>query len=318
MNPSPSGWLTSVNADTGAVRWKFHAPAPVVSGITPTAGGITFFGDVAGTLYALKSSDGSVLFSTPTGGGHINVTCFPARGDILQLLRVEHPTTGGASVPVEHIRARKPERIELPQGEKFARTVVAPHVSLTVRLAVRVLLLPCVDRSTRHAHEFTFEHRFGVALTRRVPRLTLTLAGPVAQKPVHLRKAGCLGAKPQLPLASTAANTTRAMVRMRTTSACGVHVTVAAMKIRDSGMPDEGTWDGFFDPGLTLRQLRFASNDEDVADLGCGYGTFSIAAARLTSGTVHAFDIEHEMVLATQSRAQREGLRNITTLERDS
>jgi PQQ-dependent dehydrogenase (methanol/ethanol family) len=69
MNPSPSGWITSVNADTGAVRWKFHAPAPVVSGITPTAGGVTFFGDVAGTLYALKSSDGSVLFSTPTGGG---------------------------------------------------------------------------------------------------------------------------------------------------------------------------------------------------------------------------------------------------------
>ncbi len=69
MNPSPSGWVTSVNADTGAVRWKFHAPAPVVSGITPTAGGVTFFGDVAGTLYGLKSSDGSVLFNAPTGGG---------------------------------------------------------------------------------------------------------------------------------------------------------------------------------------------------------------------------------------------------------
>lgn len=69
MNPSPSGWITSVNADTGAVRWKFHAPAPVVSGITPTAGGVTFVGDVAGTFYALRSADGSVLFSKPTGGG---------------------------------------------------------------------------------------------------------------------------------------------------------------------------------------------------------------------------------------------------------
>lgn len=69
MNPTPSGWITSVNADTGAVRWKFHAPAPVVSGITPTAGGVTFVGDVAGTFYALRSSDGSVLFSKPTGGG---------------------------------------------------------------------------------------------------------------------------------------------------------------------------------------------------------------------------------------------------------
>ncbi len=69
MNPTPSGWLTSVNADTGVVRWKFHAPAPIVSGITPTAGGVTFVGDVAGTFYALRSSDGSVLFRAPTGGG---------------------------------------------------------------------------------------------------------------------------------------------------------------------------------------------------------------------------------------------------------
>jgi alcohol dehydrogenase (cytochrome c) len=69
MTPAPSGWITSVNAETGAVRWKFHAPAPVVSGITPTAGGITFVGDLLGTFYAMRSSDGAVLFSTNTGGG---------------------------------------------------------------------------------------------------------------------------------------------------------------------------------------------------------------------------------------------------------
>jgi cytochrome c553 len=51
------------------VRWKFHAPAPVVSGITPTAGGVTFVGDLLGTFYALRSSDGAVLFSANTGGG---------------------------------------------------------------------------------------------------------------------------------------------------------------------------------------------------------------------------------------------------------
>jgi PQQ-dependent dehydrogenase (methanol/ethanol family) len=69
MTPSPTGWITAVDAQTGAVRWKFHAPAPVVSGITPTAGGITFAGDLLGKLYALRSSDGAVLFSTDTGGG---------------------------------------------------------------------------------------------------------------------------------------------------------------------------------------------------------------------------------------------------------
>jgi alcohol dehydrogenase (cytochrome c) len=68
MDPAPTGWITAVDADTGAVRWKFHAPAPIVSGITPTGGGITFAGDIAGTLYALRNSDGKVLFSTPTKG----------------------------------------------------------------------------------------------------------------------------------------------------------------------------------------------------------------------------------------------------------
>jgi alcohol dehydrogenase (cytochrome c) len=68
MDPAPTGWITAVDADTGAVRWKFQAPAPIVSGITPTGGGITFAGDIAGTLYALRTSDGKVLFSTPTAG----------------------------------------------------------------------------------------------------------------------------------------------------------------------------------------------------------------------------------------------------------
>jgi len=68
MQPSPTGWITAVDAATGAIRWQKHLPAPVVSAITPTAGGITFFGDQGGTFYALRSTDGSVLYSTDTGG----------------------------------------------------------------------------------------------------------------------------------------------------------------------------------------------------------------------------------------------------------
>jgi tRNA/tmRNA/rRNA uracil-C5-methylase (TrmA/RlmC/RlmD family) len=50
------------------------------------------------------------------------------------------------------------------------------------------------------------------------------------------------------------------------------------MRIRDSGMPDQQMWEGFFDPSRVLRQLGFLSRTDDVADLGCGYGTFSIPA----------------------------------------
>src|SRR6267154_5977779 len=83
------------------------------------------------------------------------------------------------------------------------------------------------------------------------------------------------------------------------------------MKIRDSGMPDRQTWESFFDASHVLGQLGFSLGAEDVADLGCGYGTFTIAAARLTSGTVHAFDIDPEMIAATAAKARSCGLSNV-------
>jgi ubiquinone/menaquinone biosynthesis C-methylase UbiE len=89
------------------------------------------------------------------------------------------------------------------------------------------------------------------------------------------------------------------------------------MKIRDSGMPGQDTWEAFFDPQLTLRRLQFCFDHEDVVDFGCGYGTFSIAAAQLTSGTVYALDIESQMIAATREKAQRLGVGNVKTIERD-
>jgi SAM-dependent methyltransferase len=89
------------------------------------------------------------------------------------------------------------------------------------------------------------------------------------------------------------------------------------MKIRDSGMPDPQTWESFFEPSCVLRRLAFSSSTEDVVDLGCGYGTFSIPAAQLTSGTVHAFDIDREMIQATDIKARSLGLSNVMAVERD-
>jgi SAM-dependent methyltransferase len=89
------------------------------------------------------------------------------------------------------------------------------------------------------------------------------------------------------------------------------------MKIRDSGMPDPQMWESFFEPSCVLRRLGFSSSTEDVADLGCGYGTFSIPAAQLTSGTVYAFDIDPNMVAATDGNARSLGLSNVAAVERD-
>jgi SAM-dependent methyltransferase len=89
------------------------------------------------------------------------------------------------------------------------------------------------------------------------------------------------------------------------------------MKVRDSGMPDEAMWAQFFDARSILTTLDFSTTNADVVDFGCGYGTFTVAAARITSGTVYALDIDAEMIAATAAKAASFGLDNVRTIARD-
>ena len=63
-----AGWLTASNAITGARVWRFRSPTPLLSGVTPTAGELVFFGDMAGRLYAADARDGRILWTHDTGG----------------------------------------------------------------------------------------------------------------------------------------------------------------------------------------------------------------------------------------------------------
>jgi ubiquinone/menaquinone biosynthesis C-methylase UbiE len=83
------------------------------------------------------------------------------------------------------------------------------------------------------------------------------------------------------------------------------------MKVRESGMPGESMWAGFFDPSGVLSLLGLTPDTPSVVDLGCGYGTFTIPAARLIQGIVHGFDIEPEMIRATRAKAEHAGLTNV-------
>jgi SAM-dependent methyltransferase len=74
------------------------------------------------------------------------------------------------------------------------------------------------------------------------------------------------------------------------------------MKIRDSGMPDEPYWESLFDVPLILSRLNIA-RFRDVAELGCGYGTFTVPIARAIRGTVYTFDVEPAMIARTETRA---------------
>jgi alcohol dehydrogenase (cytochrome c) len=63
-----TGWITAVDPASGRVVWHRHLSAPIVAGITPTAGGITFTADLAGHFLALDSASGRVLKTIATNG----------------------------------------------------------------------------------------------------------------------------------------------------------------------------------------------------------------------------------------------------------
>jgi len=63
-----AGWLYATDADTGVSRWRVQTNYPIVSGITPTAGGLVFFGDVGGNFYAVDAGTGQKLWGEQLGG----------------------------------------------------------------------------------------------------------------------------------------------------------------------------------------------------------------------------------------------------------
>lgn len=75
------------------------------------------------------------------------------------------------------------------------------------------------------------------------------------------------------------------------------------MRMRDSGMPEESYWETLFDVPLVLDRLEM-SRCHDVAELGCGYGTFTEPIAKSVRGTVYTFDIDPVMVARTKKRTE--------------
>jgi alcohol dehydrogenase (cytochrome c) len=63
-----AGWLYAADADTGVWKWRLKSNYPITSGMTPTAGGVVFFGDMGGNFYALDSSNGEKLWAQDFGG----------------------------------------------------------------------------------------------------------------------------------------------------------------------------------------------------------------------------------------------------------
>jgi len=89
------------------------------------------------------------------------------------------------------------------------------------------------------------------------------------------------------------------------------------MKVRDSGMPDAAFWESLFNVDLILDRMAVNAPVRDLAEFGCGYGTFTLPAALRISGTLHAFDIDEEAMGQARARAAASGLANIVFHHRD-
>lgn len=89
------------------------------------------------------------------------------------------------------------------------------------------------------------------------------------------------------------------------------------MKVPESGMPEEAYWESLFDITLIMDRLKIDQSVEHVAELGCGYGTFTLPVARRIQGIMFTFDIEPAMIAHTLDRAEAEGVHNINATLRD-
>lgn len=83
-------------------------------------------------------------------------------------------------------------------------------------------------------------------------------------------------------------------------------------------MPEEDYWHTFYDADCIIVKLDCTKDKkENIVEFGSGYGTFTLPAAKRTSGTVYAFDIEPDLVSLLKRKALDQGLVNVRAELRD-
>jgi hypothetical protein len=62
------GWLTAIDASTGAIRWRYESRRPMLAAVTATSADLLFTGELEGDFLVLDARDGAVLYRFNTGG----------------------------------------------------------------------------------------------------------------------------------------------------------------------------------------------------------------------------------------------------------
>ncbi len=90
------------------------------------------------------------------------------------------------------------------------------------------------------------------------------------------------------------------------------------MQARESGMPEESDWAGFFDAEAAVETLFGTGGVAgDLVEFGCGYGTFTVPSALHTCGIVTALDIDPPMVVRLRQKVADQALSNVRAEVRD-
>jgi len=82
-------------------------------------------------------------------------------------------------------------------------------------------------------------------------------------------------------------------------------------------MPTANLWASFFDIDLILSELHIDSEINDLVEIGCGYGTFTIPAANKINGNLFAFDIEDDMIDIVKKELRNRFIDNVILEQRD-
>ena len=82
-------------------------------------------------------------------------------------------------------------------------------------------------------------------------------------------------------------------------------------------MPAESLWASFFNVDLILSELQINSDTGNLVEIGCGYGTFTIPAAKKIRGNLYTFDIDEEMLEIVKQKLKSESIDNVILEQRD-